>query len=95
MILGEDPKHVSHLDMNLSLILSLGLRLSPSLTLSVRLSLNPSLSLGLSPSLSLSLGVGLGQVSRGCIWESSGREGRKSLVFIVKTVILTKTLKKL
>ena len=32
--------------------------------------------------------------SRGCIWESSGGESRKSLIFIVKTVIFTKTLKK-
>ena len=93
MILGEDPKHVSHLNMNLSLVLSLGLSLSLSLTLSLRLSLNPSLSLSLSPSLSLSLGVGLGQAFRGCIWESSGREGQKSLMFIVKIVIFTKTLK--
>ena len=35
MILGEDPKHVSQLNVNLSLILSLCL--SPILSLSLRL----------------------------------------------------------
>ena len=94
MILGEDPKHVFQLDTNLSL--SLSLCLSPSIRLSLSLVLDFSLSLSLSLSLSprLSLGLGLGQASRGCIWESSGGEGRKSLIFIVKTVIFTKTLKK-
>ena len=77
MILGEDPKHVSQLNINLSLILSLrlspilSLSLSLSLTLSLSLSLNLSLSLSLSPSLNLSFGLGLGQASRGRIWESS------------------------
>ena len=46
MILGGDPKHVSHLNMNLNLILSLCLnpirRLSPNLSLSLGLSLRRS-----------------------------------------------------
>ena len=92
MILGEDPKHVFQLNINLSL--SLSLCLSPNLNLRLSLSLSLSLNLSLSLSLSPSFSLGLGQASRGCIWESSGGEGRKSLIVIAKTVVFAKMLKK-
>ena len=95
MMLGEDPKHVFQLDTNLSLSLSLGLSPSIRLSLSLVLDFRLSLSLSLSLSPSLSLGLGLGQASRGCIWESSGGEHRKYLIFFTKTEMFTKALKRL